>query len=128
MTPMDASVTCPSAGDYAFTYDYQVPDKGWYAKLLNMLSMAVVIKADFDFQGSATTTCTMMLTATKTTMSQGQGYQMASTVRFVGGAILLVGVAALGLKKRRVATIQLQEEEGTRSHFEMMPNDAAVRV
>ena len=125
---MDAAVACPNAGDYAFTYDYQIPDKGWYAKLLSMVSMAVVITADFDFQGSTTTTCTMMITATKTTTSQSQSYQMASTVRFVGGAIILVGVAALGLKKRRVATIQLQEEEGTRSHFEMMPNDAAVQV
>jgi hypothetical protein len=121
---MSDGITCPNAGDYAFTYDYQLPDKSssWYADMSKLFSVSVQIEAVFDFEGNEST-CTMNITA-----SEAQGYGMASSVQFVGGAIVLVGVAAIGLKKRRVATIQLQEEEGTRSHFEMMPNDAAVQV
>jgi hypothetical protein len=124
MTPMSNGDTCPDAGDYSFTYDYQLPDKSsaWYMNMLDLFGMSIKITADFDFNGDVST-CEMSIKAQKDT-----GYQMVSTVQFVGGAILLVGVAAIGLKKRRVATIQLQEAEGTQSHFEMMPNDAAVGV
>ena len=47
------------------------------------------------------------------------------------GALVVVGLAAAltGLRrKRRVATIRLSAEEGTASHFEMMPNEASARV
>ena len=49
----------------------------------------------------------------------------------VAGALAVLGLAAAltGLRrKRRVATIRIAEEEGTSSHFEMMPNDASARV
>jgi hypothetical protein len=117
-------VDCPEAGAYKFAYDYQLPDQGsaWYANMAGLFGIAITVKAIFDFGDSQSTTCTMTITA-----SQNSGYQM-STVSFVGGAILLVGVAAIGLKKRRAATIQLQEGEGSQSHFEMMRNDAAVQV
>jgi hypothetical protein len=126
---MDDNTACPNMGSYAFTYDYPIPGKPSWWGLVSHFNVAIGIEAIFNFEGSASTTCTMTFTATQMTATQAQAYQMVSTVGFVGGAILFVGVAAIGLyKKRRVATIQLQEDEGTRSHFEMMPNDAAVGV
>jgi hypothetical protein len=48
-----------------------------------------------------------------------------------GAAVFVLGIAGVvaGVsRRRRVATIQIGAEEGTVSHFEMMPNEAAARV
>jgi hypothetical protein len=125
MTSVDGSSACPHKGVYDFTYDYKLPDKGsaWYANMMAYFNASIKIKAVFDFEDSASTTCKLSIMASKIS-----GSKNSSAAQFVGAAILLVGVAAIGLKKRRVATIQLQEEEGTQSHFEMMPKDSSVQV
>ena len=51
------------------------------------------------------------------------------TVQMAGAAVVLFGVAAAyGLRRRRVASIQLEEDEGTKSHFELMNSNAGVSV
>jgi hypothetical protein len=116
----DSDATCPSAGAYTFEESaFTLPGNGdsWYSTN-GYWGASVSIKAIFDFDGSKTT-CT-----TTVELSKNSGYTM------VGSAVLLLGLAggALGIRRRRVASIQLGEEEGTQSHFEMMTNDAAVSV
>jgi hypothetical protein len=108
---------CPSAGTYTVDqWAYQLPGNGgsWYDEYMYW-GMSLTLDAIFDFSGQ-TTECT-------TTVTLSRNYSMVW-----GGAIFLGLASMWGIRKRRVATIQLKEEEGTQSHFEMMPNDAGVRV
>ena len=111
--------TCPSAGTYTVdSFDLTLPgdSNSWYSSM-NLWGMTVGVTANFDFSGSYTQ-CTMNVKASKYS-----GYTL------VGGAMVLAGLATVvGLRRRRVATIQLPAEEGTHSHFEMMTSDAGVRV
>lgn len=81
---------------------------------MNSVSMKVI----FNF-GGTTTTCKTTLTLTKTS-----GYTM------VAGAVVVFSLAGVltTIGRKRRAAIQLDEEEGTPSHFEMLPNEGAVRV
>jgi hypothetical protein len=120
LSSSDSGATCPSAGAYTFEDSaFTLPGNGdsWYSQN-GFWGTSLSIKAIFDFDGS-TTTCT-----TTVELSRNSGYTM------VGSAVLLLGLAggAFGIRRRRVASIQLGEEEGTQSHFEMMTNDAAVSV
>jgi hypothetical protein len=110
---------CPSAGTYTVNeWAYQLPGNGdsWYASYNMYWGRSLGLKATFNFSGQ-TTTC-------ETTVKLSR-----SSYSMVYGAAIILGLAALwGFRKRRVATIQLKEEEGTQSHFEMMQNDDGVRV
>jgi MYXO-CTERM domain-containing protein len=115
----DDGVACPAAGDYSVAeFPFTLPGDGdSYYSQYGFWGMSVGLTATFDFDGS-TTECT-----TSVVLSKNSGYQMAM------GAVAIIGLAAaLGIRRRRVATIQLNEEEGTQSHFEMMPKEAGVTV
>jgi hypothetical protein len=104
--------SCPAAGDYEFSTDIVLPgvDSSLYSSLYGV---TVGIQAKFTFDG-AKTVCIVGVHVSK------GGYAMS----YVGAAVLLFGlVGAMGYRRRRVATIQLKEEEGTVTHFEMMNSD-----
>jgi len=79
----------------------------------------VALKVIFDF-GDSTSTC-----STKITLTKSSGYTMIA-----GGFVVLglAGVLTRVGRRRRTGTIQLDAQEGTASHFEMMPNEGAARV
>ena len=113
--------TCPSAGSYTLdSFRFTIPGSGdqWYSQS-GYWGSSIALKASFDF-GTSTGYC-----STSVTLKKNSGYQMAY------GAILLMGfagiVAGIG-RRRKVATLQLSEGEGTTSHFEMMPNEAICKV
>ena len=111
---------CPSAGDYTLRefggIDIPGDDSAFYANS-GYFGGSIPIKAKFAFDDGSTITCT-----TAVVLSNNNGTTAVSLVVLVGLA------AALGIRKRRVATIQLAEDEGTNSHFEMMPNGDSVQV
>ena len=111
---------CPSEGEYEIkSFDFALPGDGdsWYAQH-DYWGMSIGIKATFDINGSKT------VCNTKVTLSKNSGYSMAYSA-----VIALAGVSLLiGFRRRRVAKIQLDEEEGTQTHFEMMRSDGRVIV
>ncbi len=113
--------TCPSAGSYTLdSFRFTIPGTGdqWYAQT-GYWGTSVSLKATFDF-GSSTGYC-----STGITLKKNSGYQMAYGALAV---IALAGVLTGFGRRRKVATLQLSEGEGTTSHFEMMPSEATCRV
>lgn len=101
---------------YVVEYELSLP-----LSVFNFRGQTISVAVYFDFGGSSSTTqCTTSITLTE-----------ASRYGMVAGAVLMLGIGGIltGVRRRRkVATIQLSEEEGTMSHFEMMPNEAVARV
>jgi len=113
--------TCPSAGSYTLdSFHFTIPGEGdeWYSQY-GYWGRSIPLKVSFDF-GSSTGYCSAYVI-----LKKNNGYQMAYGVL---GVVGLVGVAIGFRRRRKMATLQLGEEEGTTSHFEMMNNDAACRV
>ena len=112
---------CPSAGSYTLdSFRFTIPGSGdqWYSQS-GYWGSSIALKASFDF-GTSTGYC-----STGVTLKKNSGYQMAY------GALLIMGISGIvaGIRRRRkVATLQLSEGEGTTSHFEMMTNEAVCRV
>lgn len=113
--------TCPSAGSYTMeSFRFTIPGSGdeWYAQN-SYWGTSVSLKAAFDF-GTSTGYC-----STSITLKKSSGYQMAMSAVGVMGLVAIV--AGVG-RRRKVATLQLNEGEGSTSHFEMMPNESVCRV
>lgn len=149
LEPQDGYTTCPSAGSYTIQpFSFEIPGDGdqWYAQngywyvtfetiqcfsaLSSLLSYpsflkcqyrgaSLSLKAYFNF-GDSKTVCT-----TSIKLSKNNGYRM------VAGGMMMFGLAGFmtsSYRRRHVASIQIGEDEGTQSHFEMMNGDAGVRV
>jgi hypothetical protein len=123
VTSDDDSYTCPSSEtSHSFSLTkLSIPDlsDSWYVSLALAIYGSVDVNVYLEFStGSSRCTATFK---EKSSSESGSAY-------FVGSFVALVGLVTVGLRRRRVATIKLQEDEGTTTHFEMMPNDNFVRV
>ena len=116
-------VECPGAGTYTLDeFDaFSIPTGDMYSGLL-VFDMNITLQTTFNFhdEEEASMVCTVVVT-----LNNSSGMASAAAAMFVVG---LAGIVGYGIRKRRVATIQLSEEEGTCSHFEMMPNGDCVEV
>lgn len=113
---------CPSAGTYSGSFDYTIPgsENSYLTKFSWGQSINVVVGFDFGDGTSNECSSTVVLNSGSYSMA---AYSMAA------GALVVVGLAAVGIRRRRVASIKLaREEEGTTSHFEMMPNENGATV
>jgi hypothetical protein len=113
--------TCPTSGEYTLNEfgAFNIPgdDSAVYANS-GYFGSTIRITVEFMYDDGTTTTCTTSVVLSNNTTST-----------MAAAAVVLVGLAAaLGIRGRRVATIQLADDEGTKSHFEMMPNGDSVQV
>jgi len=113
--------TCPEQGTYTInTFKLAIPGdtESWYSEY-GYWGMSVGVDAVFTIDGSETV-CTVGIK-----LSKANGYTMVYGAGLAFAAFLSLG---FGVRRRRVAKIQLSPEEGTQAHFEMMPNGATAAV
>jgi len=109
---------CPDAGTYSISeYSIDLPDPSSSLSLAGSMGMAISVGADIYFDSGEIEQCSFTIAL----VNQSSGYSMG----YIGMAgFMLFGVGTtLGVKRRKVATIQLDDTEGTHNHFELMPNE-----
>lgn len=116
---------CPNEGTYDISdYSLDLPDPSSSLSLAGSMGMSISVGADIYFDTGDYEQCTFTIALVNKTNSYSMGY--------IGMAgFMLFGVATtLGIKRRKVATIQLEQDdtEGSHNHFELMPKGKAVRV
>lgn len=109
---------CPDAGTYSISeYSINLPDPSSSLSLAGSMGMSVSVGADIYFDNGDFEQCIFSIAL----VNQNSGYSMA----YIGMAgFMLFGVGTtLGVKRRKVKTIQLDDAEDTHNHFELMPNE-----
>eukprot|EP00526_Cylindrotheca_closterium_P019070 CAMPEP_0113612606 /NCGR_PEP_ID=MMETSP0017_2-20120614/6191_1 /TAXON_ID=2856 /ORGANISM="Cylindrotheca closterium" /LENGTH=223 /DNA_ID=CAMNT_0000521655 /DNA_START=49 /DNA_END=720 /DNA_ORIENTATION=+ /assembly_acc=CAM_ASM_000147 len=118
---------CPNQGTYSISdYSLDLPDPSSSLNLAGSMGMAISVGAKIYFETGDYEQCTFKIALVNRSTSYSLGY--------IGMAgFMMFGVATtLGIKRRKVATIQLEEEQpatdGTYNHFELMPKPQGVQV
>lgn len=123
MTSYDGS-SCPVASTYALSdLSVPIPSANTAMSIAGSMGLSVTVAVEFTFDTGDTEQCSLKVAL----VNQSEGYSVAyaSVLAF---AIVGVGTA-LGIKrKRKIGTIQLEDHEGSQTHFEMMPNERIVQV
>ena len=118
---------CPNEGDYEISeYSLDLPNPSSSLSMAGSMGMAISVGANIYFDTGDSEQCTFKIALVNRSNSYSLGY--------IGMAgFMIFGVATtLGIKRRKVATIQLNEEgedkQATHNHFELMPNERIVQV
>ena len=119
---------CPNAGDYEISeYSLDLPNPSSSLSLAGSMGMAITVGANIYFDSGESEQCTFKIALVNRSNSYSLGY--------IGMAgFMIFGVATtVGIKRRKVATIQLNEEgekdtEEAHNHFELMRNERIVQV
>lgn len=126
---------CPDLGEYTSgDFTFTLPSSGVLTPSTMSVSSAdgvteskyfFLLTATLTLENAGASTCTTSIYIDRLTYdgSESNSYMAASAV----GAVVLVGMAtALIRRRRRVAKVELSEEEGTTTNFEMMPSSTNV--
>jgi len=116
---------CPNQGTYSVPdYSLDLPDPSSSLNLAGSMGMTVSVTTDISFDSGESEKCTFEIAL----VNRNTGYSMG----YIGMAgFMIFGVATtLGIKRRQVATIQLQDEdtEGAHNNFELMPQERGGQV
>ena len=105
---------CPDAATYSFITGSAIP---WYASIITWLNISVWVT--FDFGGDQEVVCQLIVEGQEDSSS-------SSSYMIAGSAILFVGIAAFGMRKRRrIVTEGELLEDGPATRFIEM-NSAMV--
>lgn len=123
---------CPERGVYATgDFTFTIPSYDMLSTNMRMTnrygstSSNYMVALSLNLVNEAASTCTTVITMKQEwTGSRGSSSWTGASA---GGAAAIVGLAGyLIRRRRRVAQIKLAEEEGSTSHFEMMPSSGNV--
>jgi hypothetical protein len=115
LSSSDGSV-CPSAGAYTLDgLSFPTPSVTTALSIAGIIGISATVTVNILFEGGYTEECSLGVQ-----LVNKKGYTMAYAAAF-----LLVGFGtAIGIgRKRKVGIIQLEASEGTKSYFEMMPEE-----
>jgi len=110
---------CPDADTYSFITGITLPGSlsSWYQTMTSAMSFAVWVK--FDFGDDQEVACKFLVA--------GQDGSAYASYMIAGSAMLFVGIAAFGMRKRRrIVTEEDQLEDGPATRFIEMRAGAMV--
>ena len=118
---------CPDAGTYGISdYSLELPNPSESLSAAGSMGMTISVGADIYFETGESEECTFKIAL----VNRDNSYSYSLGYLGMAGFMMFGVATTLGIKRRKVATIQLESEdrEGTYNHFELMPKAQGVQV